>query len=331
METQLQMKTTTRRLALVASALFLAGTSGSVLAQAYPSKPVQMIVPLPAGGPADAMARVLGERPAKALAQPVIVVNQAGAAGNLGAKTVAQAAPDGYTLLLTLDVALTANPALYGPKMGFDPLKDLRPITTLASFGQTLAVHPSLKVTTLSQFIDLAKKQDLSYASAGNASSGHLMMALLGSLAKVNMTHIPYKGAAPALNDMVGGQVQAGFLVTPGVAPYANAGKLVPLAVSSRARSRLLPNVPTVAEAGFPNATLEFSTVLMAPAGTPDALVQLLREEARKALDSAEMRKLLSDGDYVAVADTPEQAATRLAAMKVRMTDLIQSVGIKAD
>lgn len=300
-------------------------------AQAYPSKPVQMIVPFAAGGPADVMARALGEQLSAALKQPMIIANQAGAGGNLGGRAAAQAQPDGHTLLFTLDTGLTANPVLYGKSMGFTPSTDLRPITTVAAYGQTLVVHPSLKVGNFAQFIELARKQELTYASAGNASPGHLVMELLSDLIGAKMTHIPYKGAAPALNDLVGGQVNAGFLVTPGVVPHIKAGKLVPLVVSGTTRSSLLPQVPTVSEAGYPGATLEFSMVLLAPAKTSDAIVQRLQEETRKALTGPKMRQLMEANDYVVVADTPEQATARLAATSKRMAELIATRGIKAE
>ncbi|HUG26297.1 Bug family tripartite tricarboxylate transporter substrate binding protein [Piscinibacter sp.] len=328
----MQLTPKTLGLPLLVTAVFgLAAVSGSALAQAYPSKPVQMLVPYPAGGPADVMARTLSERLSAQLKQTFIVVNQPGAGGNLGGKAAAQAQPDGHTILLTLDAALAANPALYGARMGFEPQKDLRPVTTLVSFGQTLAVHPSLQISNVAQFVELARRKDATYASAGNGSTGHLGMELLASQTQAKLTHIPYKGAAPALNDMVGGQVDAGFLVTPGVAPYAKAGKLIPLAVSSRERSKLLPQVPTVTEAGLPGATLEFSIVLLVPAKTPDTIVRTLEEETRKALSSPQMLKLLTDNDYTLVNDTSEQAASRLQATAKRLTDLIRSVGIKAD
>jgi tripartite-type tricarboxylate transporter receptor subunit TctC len=277
------------------------------------------------------MGRAIAERLSDQLKQTFIVVNQAGAGGNLGGKAVVQAPADGYTILLTLDAALAANPTLYGARMGFDPQKDLRPITTIMSFGQTLAVHPSMKVSTMAQFVELARRKDVTYASAGNASTGHLGMELLSSQAKLKMTHVPYKGAAPALNDMVGGQVDAGFLVTPGVAPYAKSGRLVPLAVSSRSRSKLLPQVPTVTEAGYPDATVEFSMVMLVPAKTPDAVVRLLEEQTRKAMSSPQMVKVLADNDYTVVNDTPEQAAARLQATTKRLGDLIRNSDIKAD
>lgn len=320
-----------RRHALAAAGIFTALLPQWAAAQAYPSKPVQLVVPFAAGGPADIMARALALKLAAALNQPMLVINQPGAGGGLGGKAVSQAQPDGYTLLFTLDSTLTANPILYGSKTGFDPVKDLAPITTVAAYGQTLVVHPSLKVTNFTQFVELARKQDLAYASAGNASPGHLTMELLAGLIKAKMTHVPYRGAAPALNDLVGGQVNAGFLVTPGVVPYVTADKLIPLVTSSTKRSPLLPQVPTVSEAGFPAGTLEFSMVLLAPAKTPDAIVQRLHQETRNALASEDMQKLMKKNDYAVVADTPEQAKARLASTTIRMSELITTRGIKAD
>jgi len=316
---------------LVALALSLA-VAGSAMAQdAWPTKPIQLLVPYPAGGPADVMARTLADQLAGSLKQTVVVMNKPGAGGNIGAKAVATAQPDGYTLLFTVDASLTANPALYGARMGFDPHKDLRPISTVVSFGSTLAVHPSLKVSTLKQFVELARQRPLNYASAGNGSTGQLTMELFTGLAKVKLTHIPYKGAAPALTDMIGGQVDAGFLVTPGVLPHVQSGRLVPLAVSSAKRSRLLPQVPTIAEAGYPGATLEFGMVLLAPAGTPDAIVRRLQDETRQAMARPEVRKITDANDFEVVADTSEQAAARLAAMTQRLGDLIRSVGITTE
>lgn len=319
------------RHAFAAAGLLAAMLPQWAAAQAYPTKPVQLVVPFAAGGPADIMARALALKLAAALKQPMLVINQPGAGGSLGGKAVAQAQPDGHTLLFTLDSTLTANPILYGSKTGFDPAKDLRPITTVAAFGQTLVVHPSLKVATFAQFVELARKQDLAYASAGNASPGNLTMELLADLIKAKMTHVPYKGAAPALNDLVGGQVDAGFLVTTGVVPYVTAGKLIPLVSSSTQRSPLLPQVPTVSEAGFPAATLEFSMVLLAPAKTPEAIVQRLQQETRNALASEDLQRLMKNNDYAVVADTPEQAKARLASTFIRMSKLIAARGIKAD
>lgn len=302
----------------------------SALAQGYPSKPVQVIVPFAAGGPADVIARALGKQLYASLNQPFIIMNQAGAGGNIGGKAAALAQPDGHTLLITLDTTLTANPILYGKRMGYE-VKDLRPIATLLSFGQTLVVHPSLNVKTLKNFIDLARKQSITYASAGNASTGHLVMEQLADMADIKLTHVPYRGAAPAVTDLMGGQVQAGFLVTAGVAQQALTGKLIPIAVSSTKRSPLLPQVPTVTEAGFAGATLEFSMVVLAPAKTPDAIVQQLNAEIRKAVNSEEMRKHLASNDMVAAVDSPAEAAERIKSTTAKMADLITKRSIEIE
>lgn len=320
-----------RRYVFAAAGLLATVLPQWVAAQAYPVKPIQLVVPLAAGGPADIIARALALKLADALKQPMIVVNQPGAGGSLGGKAVALAQPDGYTLLFALDTMLTANPILYGSKTGFSPEKDLQPITTLGTVGVTLAVHPSLKVTNFAQFVELARKQNLNYGSAGNATPGHLSMELLADLIKADMTHVPYKGAAPALTDLVGGQINAGFLVTQGVVPYAASGKLIPLAISSSKRSPLLPLVPTVSELGFPDATIEFSMVLLAPAKTPAAIVQRLHQETGKALASEDMQKLMKNGDYAVIADTPEQAKARLARTTISMSKLIIARDIKAE
>lgn len=302
----------------------------SALAQGYPSKPVQVIVPFPAGGPADVIARALGKQLYASLNQPFIITNQAGAGGNIGGKAAALAQPDGHTLLITLDTTLTANPILYGKRMGYE-VKDLRPIATLLSYGQTLVVHPSLNVKTLENFIDLARKQSITYASAGKASPGHLVMEQLADIANIKLTHVPYRGAAPAVTDLMGGHVQAGFLVTPGVAQQALTGKLIPIAVSSTKRSQLLPQVPTVTEAGFAGATLEFSMVVLAPAKTPDAIVQQLNAEIRKAVNSEEMRKHLASSDMLAAVDSPAEAAERIKSTTAKMTDLITKRSIEIE
>lgn len=324
-----------RRLALqpiVALAFSLGALAAPVLAEdAYPTKAIQVVVPYPAGGPADVMARILADRLSASFKQPIVVMNRPGAGGNIGGKAVAVAEPDGYTLLFTVDASLTANPALYGPQMGFDPLKDLRAVSTVVTFGATLAVNPSLKVGSVGQFVELAGKQPLNYASAGNGSTGQLNMELFTDLARIKVTHIPYKGAAPALNDMVGGQVASGFLVTPGVAPFVKAGKLMALAVSSEKRSRLLPDVPTIAEAGYPGATLEFGMVLLAPARTPEPIMRKLQEETRQAMASPEVRKMTDANDYTVVSDSSAQAASRLAATTQKLGTLIKTLGITAE
>ena len=305
--------------------------SAPAAAESYPTRLVQIVVPYAAGGPVDLTARALAKQLQARLHQTVVVFNQAGASGNIGANAVAHAKPDGYTLLLTADTALAANPTLYSGKMGFDPVKDLRPITTVVSYGQMLAVNPTFPAKNFADFIKYASSNDVTYASAGIASPGHLTMEQLADLTHIKVTHIPYKGTSLAVNDLIAGQVQGGFMITPGVAQFVRAGRLVGLAVSSGKRSSLAPDIPTVAEAGFPQATAEYTFVLMAPAGTADDIVKLLNVEFRAALSSPEVRAFFDETDLVAVGDTPEVAARRLAETTNRLSSLIKTRHIRAE
>ena len=299
-------------------------------AQTYPTKPITIIVPFPAGGPNDILARTLGEQLHTQLKQPVIVDNKPGATGNIGAQLVAKAAPDGHTLLLTLDTSITANPALYGPRMGFDPEKDLRPVATLAHFSQMLVANPGTRLANFKQFTEAARKS-LNYGSAGNASPGHLTMESLKSLIQGQLNHVAYRGNAPAVVDLLGGQVEVGFMATPSVAQHVASGKLVALAVSGSKRSPLAPQVPTLTELGQAAGTTEFGYVLLAPASTPEALVQRINAEVRKALATPGLVEKLRTIDIETVGDSASQAAAALAKGRVRWTQVIKDRGIQPD
>lgn len=322
--------TFTRRTALAVFIASLMGAGQTAVAQTYPTKAVTIVVPFPAGGPNDILARTLGERLADQLKQPVIIENKAGATGNIGAQAVSKAAADGHTLLLTLDTSITANPELYGKRMGFDPERDLRPIATVARFSQMLVTSSASKITSFKQFVESAR-QGLNYASAGNASPGHLTTEALQSLIQGNLNHVSYRGNAPAVIDLLGGQVEAGFMATPSVAQHVSTGKLTALAVSGNKRSPLAPNVPTIAELGYPAGTTEFGYVLLAPAATPEAVVQLLNAEVRKALASPALRDKLKTLDIDPVGSTTQQAADDLVAGRARWSKVIKERGIKAD
>lgn len=305
--------------------------SSTVAAEDFPTKPVQIIVPWTAGGPVDLTARAIAQVLQKTMKQPFVVVDRAGGAANIGAAAVARAEPDGYTLLLTADTALTANVALFGAQMGFDPAHDLRPITTVLSYGQMLVVHPSLQVKSLREFVALAKQKAATFATSGSGSPSHLVTAQFNGLIGVKGTLVPYKGTSQAVSDLLGGQVQSGFIITPGVIPYVRAGRLVPLAVSSRTRSRLAPEVPTVAEAGLPGATMEFTFVLLAPAATPDAIVRKLNTEVRAALQTDTVREFMQQVDMNPIGDSPEEAMRRLEATTVQLGKLVRDANIKVD
>lgn len=297
--------------------------AGTVSAQSYPTKPIQIVVPFPAGGPNDILARAIGQELATSLKQPVIIDNRAGATGNIGAQVVARAAPDGYTLLITLDSSITANPTIYGKRMGFDAEHDLRPVARLASFNQMLVVNPSTGITNFKRFVDAAKK-GLNYASAGNASPGHLTMEALQSLIGSQLNHIPYRGNAPAVIDLLGGQVETGFVATPAVLQHVASGKLTALAVSGTKRSPLAPNIPTIAELGYPAATSEFGYVLLAPAKTPEAVVQLLNAEVRKALGSESVRARLRVLDIEPAVSSSQEAAASLQTATQKWSKVIK-------
>jgi len=312
---------------LVASATAL---SSGAMAQSYPTKPITVVVPFPPGGPNDIIARTIGAQLATQLKQPVIVENKAGATGNIGAQSVAKAAPDGHTLLITLDTSMTVNPQIYGKRMGFDPQKDLRPVVTLARFSQMLVVNPATGLTSFKQFAEAARK-GVNYGSAGNASPGHLTMEALQSLIGGDLNHIAYRGNAPAVVDLLGGQVQAGFVATPSVAQHVAAKKLTALAVSGSKRSALAPTVPTLSELGYPAGTTEFGYVLLAPAATPEAVVTLLNTEVRKILESGAVIEKLKALDIELVGSTPQEAAADLAAGRARWSKIIKERNIQSD
>lgn len=325
------------RLAYLAMAVTLASFIALLLpmkaraqAPAYPSRPISLVVPFPAGGPNDILARAIAEPLSARLKQPVIIENKPGATGNIGAQFVTKAPADGHTLLLTLDTSITANPTLYGQRMGFDAQRDLRPISTLARFSQMLVVGPSTRIGNFKQFVEAARK-GLNYASAGNASPGHLTMESLQSLIGGQLFHAAYRGNAPAVVDLLGGQVQAGFVATPSVAQHVATGKLVALAVSGSKRSPLAPEVPTLAQLGYPAGTTEFGYVLMAPAATPDALVQQLGREMQAILTSPAIVEKLKALDIEAIGSTPQQASTDLAQGRIRWSRVIKERGIQPD
>ncbi len=241
-----------RALALTIAALFAPGLAPGVQAQAYPNRPIRMIAPFPAGGLADVLARLVGDEMSRTLGQPVIVENRAGAGGNTGADAVAKAEPDGYTLLMSSAGILTANQFLYA-KMPFDPETSFAPISIVAAMSMLVVVHPKVEATTLQEFIALARSrpEKINFGSPGIGTTGHLGLALFMRAAGIKLTHVPYRGAAPAVNDLIAGQIDGVVDNPPTVLPHIGAGKLRPLAVAARQRLALLPDLPTAAEAGL--------------------------------------------------------------------------------
>lgn len=321
----------TRRLGLALMVWAAVLAAGHVHAQSFPSRPLTIVAPFPADGPNDILARALAEQLALQLKRPVTVENKVGATGNIGAYAVVRAAPDGHTLLLTLDTSITANPELYGSRMGFDAERDLRPVSTLARFSQMLVAHPGTQIASFKRFVDKARNGELTYVSAGIASPGHLTMEALQSMIGGKLAHIPYRGNAPAVLDLLGGQGDLGFVATPSVARHVASGRLIGLAVSGGKRSPLAPKVPTLGELGYPQGTADFAHVLLVPAATPDAVVARLNAEVRKALASSTVASMLKDMDIEPVGSTTQQATADLAAGRARWSKVVKERDIQVD
>ena len=303
------MNTRRRALPTLLAAAALACTLGAS-AQTWPDKPVKFIVPLPPGGPSDIVLRSAIEKMQAALKQPLVLENKPGAAGNLGAAEAARATPDGYTWLFTTDTLFTVNPHVY-EKLTFKT-SDLQPVMRASAFSQTLVCHPGVGVKTVADLVRRAKEKQISYASGGAGSPGHLTTEQFKTAAGVQMLHVPYKGPAPAMQDVMGGQVDCGFLAGPTVLPHVRSGKLVALAVSGSRRSSLLPEVPTVAESGFAGFDASFSLVLFAPRGTPAPVIQAMHAAMASALKMPDVVEKLRQSEQEVVATSPADTVTRL-------------------
>jgi tripartite-type tricarboxylate transporter receptor subunit TctC len=299
-------------------------------AQGYPNKPVKLVVST-VPGPLDAFARIIAEKLATSLKQPFVVENKAGAGGNIAAEFVKGQPADGYTLLFSIDTTFTVNPPLYKGKVPFDPVKDFIAISVPVTYGQMLTVNPTVPVKNVNELIALSKQKPLTYASGGNGSPSHLVAAYFLSTAGASMTHIPYKGTGQSVIDVLGGRVDSLFAVTNGVLPYVKDSRLKALAVSSATRSALAPDVPTIAELGYPGFDVSFAYALMAPAGTPDAIVQLLSREVAKAMREPDVIEKNRMADYVATGLDPKQSAAWLRDNREKWTKVINQAGISPE
>ena len=316
-----------RRAAAIGGLLLL---SPWALAQgSWPDKPIRVVLPFPPGGPSDMVMRLAAEKMQVALKQPIVIENRPGAGGNLGAAEVARAAPDGYTWLWGTDTLVTVNPHVY-KRLGFK-VEDLVPVTIGTQFSQTLVCNPALGVKTVSELVAKAKADKLSYASGGAGVPGHLSMELLQSMAGFEMVHIPYKGPAPATQDVLGNQVPCGLLAGPTVLPHVRAGKLVALAVSGSKRSPTLPDVPTMAEAGVTGYEANFALALFAPRTTPADIVERFRQAFVDAVKSPDVTEKLRASDQTVVGNTPAQAAAVLAADSRKWGDVARRVHLGLD
>ena len=313
----------------VLAAVLIGLTFQPVNAQEWPNKPIRIIVPLPPGGPSDIVLRSAVPKMQQLLKQAIVIDNKPGANGNVGTAEAVRAAGDGYTWLWTTDTTITVNPHVY-EKMQFKAT-DLQPVMRATVFSQTLVCNPQLGVKTLAELIRKAKESQISYASGGAGSPGHLTTELLSATAGIQMSHIPYKGPAPAVQDILGGQVSCGFLAGPTVLPHIRSGKLVALAVSGLKRSPALPEVPSVAESGFPNFDASFSLVLFAPRSTPASLVQKMHETLSAALKTPEMLERLNQTDQSIAASSSEETVARLAQDALRWGEVAKRINLRLE
>jgi len=308
--------------------VFVAGVAP---AQSYPSKPIRMIVASAPGGGTDLAARVVGQKLAVALGQPVIIDNRAGAAGNIAADIAAKSQPDGYTLIM-VSASHAINATLYR-KLPYDTLKDFAPVSQVTGSAYVFAVNPSLPVQSFTEFITLAKarKGKLSYASSGNGQAGHLAMELLKTLAGFEALHVPYKGGGPAMLNLIAGQVDAFISSPPAAVPQVKAGKVRALAVTSLKRSDLLPDVPTIAESGFPQYEVNGWNGLLAPAGTPAVIVNRLQSEVAAALKQPDVRERMASNGLDAVGSTPAQYSALIQAEIGKWAKVVKQSGATAE
>ncbi len=303
----------------------------SVGAQAagYPDKPVKMLTNFPPGGPLDILGRALAIPLQASLKQPFVIDNRPGAGGNIGADLVAKSPADGYTILLSIDTTFTINPHLYA-SMPFEG-KALKPLMIFSSSGLSFTVNPSVPAKTLPEFIALSKKQDFTFSSAGNGAPGHIAMELFANATGAKVTHVPYRGNAPAVLAMLSGEVQAGIVATPGVLPHLQAGKLRTLAVTGTQRSPLLPETPTVAELGLPGLGFDVLYLAMVPAATPEPVMNQLRTALTDALATPGVRERLTALDMVSLGETGAKAQARLDAASKRYGEIVKKTGMKVD
>jgi tripartite-type tricarboxylate transporter receptor subunit TctC len=302
-------------------------------AQNYPTRPITVVVPFAAGGGNDILARLLGQHMGRALGQQFVIENRGGAAGTIGARAVAKAAPDGYTLMVGHSGLFAMAPGLYGSAAGFDPRKDFAPISGIASYQQVLVVNPSMPVRTLADLLMLAKKEPgkITYATAGIGSGSHVSTELFTAMANVKLTHVPYRGSGPAVSDLVGGHVAMGITTIPPAISQIRSGLLRAIAVTGDTRLAILPDLPTIAEAGLPDYVAVIHYSMVAPAGTPHAIVERLNTELRAALNQADVRARIADEGGDVLVGTPESLAADIDQEETKWGALVRKLGLRAE
>jgi tripartite-type tricarboxylate transporter receptor subunit TctC len=301
-------------------------------AQDYPSRPIRLVVPFPPGGPNDIIGRVFGQKMQELLGQPVIIDNRPGAGGALGTDNVAKSEPDGYTIAIASAGALAISTALQ-EKILYDPLKDLAPVTLVAKVPELLVASTTLPVASVKELIALAKAKPgaINYGSSGPGSMPHLAGALFATSAGIDIVHVPYRGAAPAINDLIGHQVQIIFLDLPVLLPHIQSGAVKALAVGGRLRVQLLPDLPTLNELGYPQIEADNWYGMVAPARTPSAVVTKLNAAAIAAMKAPEVQDKLAPQGAILVGNTPEEFAAYIASEIQKWTKVVQTAGIKVN
>lgn len=305
---------------------------GPALAQTYPSRPIRIIAPFPAGGLVDVLARAAGEELTKTLGQPIIIENKPGAGGNIGADVVAKAEPDGYTLLMTSPGIQSINQFVY-KAMPFDPDTAFAPVSLIADMPMLAVIHPKLGVKTLPDLIAIARAKPgkLTFGSAGVGTTGHLGQALLAHVAKIDLVHVPYRGAAPSVTDLIAGQIDGVVDNPPTVMPHIRAGTLVALAVAARERLTVLPEIPASAEAGLPGWEASSWFGLVAPAGTPRGIVERLHEHLARAVRQPAMQRFTLEAGARIFASTPQEFDRTIRAERAKWGEIIKAAKISAE
>jgi tripartite-type tricarboxylate transporter receptor subunit TctC len=320
-------ETMIRAIVIICAAL----AAGAVFAENYPNKPIRMIVAVPPGGPADTLARLVGPRLGEALGQTVVIDNRPGANGIIAYDMAARSTPDGYTFVLVA-AGVAINPSLYR-NVQYDPVKDFSPITLGITVPNILVVHPSVPATSVRQLIALAKAKPgkVAFASAGNGTSGHLALELFRQASGIDVVHVPYKGGGPALTDVIGGQVQALFSIALAATPQVKAGKVRALAITSATRSPVAPDLPTIAESGFPGFEVIGWFGWLAPAKAPKEVVNRLNREIVRILNMSAVHDRLLSLSTVPVGDTPAQFAGFIRSERDKWAKVIRTAGIKLE
>jgi tripartite-type tricarboxylate transporter receptor subunit TctC len=322
-----------RRSLLLAGAALVLACLGFPAHAAYPDKPVRLVVPFPAGGATDLMARSLGQKLSERLGQPVVIDNRAGAGGGIGAEAVATAAPDGYTLLFATMGSLTINPSLY-KNLRYDPLRSFEPISLTHNTSNLLVVNSSVPVRSVAELIDLARKKpgELSFASAGNGTTSHLSGELFKSLAKVELTHVPYKGSAPAMVDFLGGRTSMMFDTASNFVDHVKSGRLRALGLTGSKRSPAMPNVPTISETpGLQAYEMSLWLGVLAPAGTPKDITARLHREIAAAMAAPDLVRQMADAGIDVRLSSPQEFSALIRSDMAKWASVVKGADIKLD